>query len=61
MKKPSKPHKPKKGPTHKTPPMMPSETAMKDMACDRNFTKNGTPKLSASSGGKGEGAMGQRR
>lgn len=31
---------------------------MKDMAYERNFTRKGTPRLSASSG---EGAMGQRR
>jgi CRISPR/Cas system endoribonuclease Cas6 (RAMP superfamily) len=33
----------------------------KDQAFDRNFTRNGKPRLSASVGGKGEGAMGQRR
>lgn len=35
-----------------------SEAPMKDQAYDRNFTRKGTPRLSATSG---EGSMGQRR
>lgn len=38
----------------------PADVMPKDGAFDRNFTKDGKPRLSASSG-KGEGAMGQRR
>lgn len=42
--------KPAKAPAHDVTP--------KDGAYDRNFTKKGTPRLSATSG---EGSMGQRR
>ncbi|HXJ61866.1 MAG TPA: hypothetical protein VNU68_34945 [Verrucomicrobiae bacterium] len=42
--------KKKKGPPHNVTP--------KDGAKDRNFTRDGKPRLSASSG---EGSMGQRR
>lgn len=58
MKKPSKAKKGTKAAPRKTPPMLESDTQMKDTAFERNFTKKGAPKLSASSG---EGAMGQRR
>jgi hypothetical protein len=37
------------------------EVAMKDEAYSRNFGKDGKPKLNATVGGTGEGAMGQRR
>lgn len=44
------PGKPKKKPKHNVVP--------KDTAKDRNFTKDGKPRLTAQSG---EGSMGQRR
>ena len=58
MKKPSKAKKAMKSSPRKTPPMMESDTQMKDMAFERNFTKDGKPRLAAQSG---EGSMGQRR
>lgn len=39
---------------------MPKKKAERDPAVERNFTKKGTPRLSASSG-TGAGSMGQRR
>lgn len=37
---------------------MPHDVPAKDMAFERNFTKDGKPRLAAQSG---EGSMGQRR
>ena len=52
--------RPKKRAKKKGPPM---DVVPKDDAKDRNFTKDGKPRLSATadSKGTGEGAMGQRR